>query len=136
MLQMRVDCVITNTRQGPVELVDTSTEDCQRDFTCQDNNTGNTTTVTCDGTKTIYNYKQNVSYDWSCVMYSDGCVYRYSYTENTTNTWSEEGACAMPGGRSCCPDGTSPVPEDGDLPYPPGWQPPTNVGPDEPNPFR
>jgi hypothetical protein len=101
---MSTNCVLTNTRYGPAELqLPFGETDCVRNFTCQDFETMMYFDVTCPGTMKIYTYKQDVTYDWSCTMYSDGCVYTYSYSETITNTWTENGNCAMPGGRSCCP---------------------------------
>lgn len=102
---MNADCVLTNTKYGPAELQLPFEEGipCVRHFTCQDFNTMAYFNVECHGTMKRYTYKQDVTYDWSCTMYSDGCVYTYSYSETITNTWTENGECAMPGGRSCCP---------------------------------
>ena len=108
---MNVNCVLTNTTYGPIEgphpPYDLET-DCVRNFTCQSLNAQPPDwgyfDVTCPGKMSILNYTQNITYSWSCTMYSDGCVYTYSYDEPTTIAWTENGPCGMPNGRSCCPD--------------------------------
>lgn len=130
-----VDCTLANTRYGQKELTKTTQEDCVHDFTCEYVDTGWQTQVQCPGKMNVYHYKQDVFYDWNCVMRSDGCVYTYSYTETVPITWTENGYCTMENGRSCCPDYSMPIGGPPGWP-PPGWSQPVIVGPDEPNPFR
>ena len=129
-----VDCIVTNTSEGEKELVETTTEDCMHDFTCEYVDTGWQTQVRCPGKMNVYHYKQVITYSWSCTMYSDGCSYTYTYDEPVTINWTENGYCIMENGRSCCPDYSLPVGGPPGWP-PPGWSQPVIVGPDERNPF-
>jgi hypothetical protein len=128
-------CYITSSTPGEKKLVDTKIEDCQRDFTCQYQDTGWQTQVKCPGKMKVYHYEQEVTNNWSCTVYFDRCSYTYSYTEKVTNTWTENGDCEMGGdGSSCCPDGSLPVGNPGGTPD--AWPDPITVPPDFPNPFR
>lgn len=126
---MNSDCILVGETKGQTQLVKTTQVACTRDFTCQSVTNMGYYNVTCNGTKTIYHYKQDVTYYWSCTVYSDGCVYTYSYSEKVPNTWTEDGVCAMPGGRACCLNGDMLIGEGHNSQ--PGPPPPL-----PPNPFR
>ena len=126
---MNVDCVLTNSTKGPARLVNITQVYCERYFTCQSVTNMAYYNVTCPGTRNIHHYSQDITDTWVCTMYSDGCVYTYSFTDNWTNTWTEPLGCAMPGGRACCGNGDLLIGEGHNSQ--PGPPPPL-----PPNPFR
>lgn len=123
------ECVLLSSTPGEEKIVDTTEEDCNRDFTCKSMTNGGYYNVTCPGKMTVYHYEQEVTNNWSCTAYFDGCSYTYSYTEKVTNTWTKNFPCGMPGGTACCADGDMLIGEGHDAqPGPPDPLPP--------NPFR
>lgn len=130
-----VDCTIASTEPGEKKLVKTTQEDCVHDFDCEYVDTGWITHVKCPGKMNVYHYKQEVTNHYSCESYSDGCTYYYTYDEKVTNTWTENGYCEMPDGRSCCPDYSMPMGAPEGWP-PPWWPQPVIVQPGERNPFK
>lgn len=125
---MNYDCVVTSVTQGRSRILRERHDPCTRDFTCQSVTSMAYYNVTCPGTKQIITWQRVDTWNWRCTMYSDGCVYTYTYSENVTETWDSVYPCSMPGGRACCLPGDMLIGEGHNV----------NPTPDPlpPNPFR